>query len=368
MPYRFLCYILFLCALTLASCDRPRGGTAAKRGTWLYMGAGMGEGKLVHGDLLRLQGKLLVLHNLVQRRDSVINLDHIEDNLLLLPIETLLLRTGQLGQYPSQLLHLDPPNQPLDTALLLSRPFTYTAEGRTYWTSFEPSYSGDNFRKRDKALDFVNHIKDYAGTEPGLEFSEYSLYTGYEQPILMLSERNGLTYGRTVAVLIDTVGTDFFGGRTFQGADSNFPDTLLFRAAPLLPGDYTAESFVAAVNSGYSQSRLLLEPEPERILDEPKRIPNRSYIDPGDLGLISASFLDDGTVMFLSDDHIILEGSYVLDLDKGLLTVSGKDWTTYHVFIDVEDGITFTLPVSVVELKGGRLAGADNYLEVDVIE
>lgn len=369
MTYRSSILVLFLFLLfALGSCDRPKGGTAAKRGTWLYMGEGEGDGKLVHGDVLRLQGKLLIIHNILKKRDTVITLDHVEDDLLLLPIETLLLRTGELGRFPSRLLQLEPPSAPLDSGFILQQPFTYAVDSNHYWASFERTFTGDSRRVRPKAKDFVNRFVDYTAVRPGLEFSEFSLFREYEQPILVISERNGRDYGRTIGVLIDTVGPDFFGGRTFQGPDGNFPEHLMFRTAPLLPDTFTADSFVRAVNTGYSQSHLLIDTTRDRVLGEPKRLPGRSYIDPGDLGFISASFLDDGTVMFLSDDHIILQGGYVLDLDKGILTVSGQNYVTYHVFVDTREGINFTLPVSVVQLRGDHLVGSDNYLRVDVME
>ncbi|PHL00168.1 hypothetical protein CGL56_03765 [Neolewinella marina] len=268
----------------------------------------------------------------------------------------------------SRLLPLQPAATPLDTSFLTRQPFNYHFRGQDYWASFEPAYTGFPEFTRPGSRDFVNRMVDWAATAPGLEYSEYRLVEGYGQPILLISERQRGRYVNTLGILVDTVAADVFGGRVFHSSDPDYAQELLFHALPVPPAPYSAESFVDKVNQGYSRSYLLVDPARERPVGEDKRLPRKSLIDPGDLGRISASFLEDGSVMFLSDDHIVLQGSYVLDLDKGMLTVTDPDGASFRVFVDTDNGIRFTLPVSVVELEGGQLVGQDNYLRIEVVE
>ncbi len=365
MLYRII-YCSFLLLLLAAGCSPPEGGTAAKRGSWLYMGEDGGD--LRHGDVVRLQGELMIIHNLLKKRDTVIALNMVEDQLRLLPIEDLLLRGANLGRFPPRLLHLDPPRQSLDSAFLTGQPFSYEVKGKEYLASFETVYTGWRERPRKNALDFVTRPIDFSSFPAGQQFTEYTLLKNYDEPILLLSQRNKASYSKTVGILIDSVGPDAFGGRVFQGPGGGMPDTLYFHARPEAPETYTAESFVRKVNLGFSRSDLLLPRPAPFELDTLKRRPRRSLIDPGDVGLISASFLDDGTVLFLSNDHIVLQGSYVLDLDKGLLTVTNDTGVIYRVYVDTSKGISFTLPVSVVDLIGGEMVGTDNYLRLEVMD
>ena len=366
MTHKNFWFFLTAIFLVVVSCSPSEGGTAAKRGTWLYMGDG-GNRDLRNGDLVRLQGQLMIIHNILYKRDTVIALDMVENEIRLLPIEDLLLRGSSMGGYPSRLLQLKPPARPLDSVFVVSQPFAYEVKGKEYLSSFEPVFTGFWEKHRDGVRDFVTRPEEFSTFPTGQQFTEYHLITDYEQPILLLLQREKSRYTKTVGVLVDSVSPSAFGGRVFQGPDGGMPDTLYFHARPEAAETYTAESFTRAVNLGFSRSALLLPGGAKKELDTISRRPRRSLIDPGDIGLISASFLDDGTVMFLSDDHIVLQGSYVLDLDKGLLTVTDDTGDIYWVFVDTSDGIKFTLPVSVVDLIGGELVGEDNYLRLEVV-
>ncbi|CAH0999690.1 hypothetical protein LEM8419_00990 [Neolewinella maritima] len=340
--------LLLLLALSCGSSTNevPRGER------YLYITDLPGQGPLRHADVLERRGDKVAIRSLLGSRDTTISLT---------PGSTLstLATAGEL-------IALREVASPLDTSFLTSHPFTYRYLGEAYWASFEPTFTGFPEYARAGSRDFVNHLMDWQGTGPGLQYSEYTLPLTEPQPVLVLSERRRSEYLDNALVLVDSVGTEAFSGRLIEGAEVH-PVTFERVAAP--PLDYTAAAFVDEVNAGYSRSFLLV---PEQRNQEAastvdaKRLPRRSLIDPGDLGNISASFLDDGTVMFLSNDHIVLQGSYVLDLDKGLLTVADDTDAAYRIFVHNRESITFTLPVSVVQLDGNRLLGTDNYLRIEV--
>ncbi|WP_420461001.1 hypothetical protein [Neolewinella sp.] len=311
-----------------------------------------GRGPLVHGDVVRRRDAEVTIHNLLQGRDTLIAL---RDGATLNTLAS-----------AGKLIPLRQVTTPLDTALLTRRPFTYRYGGATYWASFEPVFTGFPEYARRGARDFVNRMTDWRANGPGLQYSEYSLALTGPQPVLVLGERRRGQYLENAIVLVDSIGATGFAGRLIE-KDQVHP--VRFEQLPEAPVEYTAEAFVDEVNAGYSRSYLLAPLEEDQegsTAVEVNRLPRRSTIDPGDLGNISASFLDDGTLMFLSNDHIVLQGSYVLDLDRGLLTVSDDTDADYRVFVDTRDGIAFTLPVSVVELVGSRLVGQDNYLRIEV--
>ncbi len=342
-----LCYLLLLLA-----CEGQSDTLAGGVDHYLYVSKLAGRGPLVHGDVMQRRGTEVTIHNLFRDRDTLIAL-----------------RNGAtLNSLASagELILLRQVTAPLDTALLTRRPFTYHYGGATYWASFEPAFTGFPEYARRGARDFVNRRTDWRADGPGLQYSEYSLALTDPQPVLVLGERQRGRYLSDAILLVDSVYTTGLTGRLIE---EDHVRAIRFEQVPDITVDYTAEAFAEEVNAGYSRSYLLLPQEdPAEVNTEvdANRLPRRSLIDPGDLGNISASFLDDGTLMFLSNDHIVLQGSYVLDLDKGLLTVSDDTDADYRVFVDTRDGVAFTLPVSVVELVGGRLVGRDNYLRIEV--
>ena len=359
---------LFLLLLTLlaAACgDRPDDASSALY--YLFVSDGGLTGALRSGDVLRVSGEELEVTNLLTGRDTAFPVRGAR-NVLEIGSDgsPRLLPQGGADQ---QLIALGGPVAALDSAYLTEELFLYHYGGKEYCASFEPTFTGFPEYARDGTLDFVNRLVDWSATAPGLEFSEYQLVRDFGQPLLILSERQRGQYLGDQIIAIDSAGTDSFSGRILTGgADGNVPVT--FTRTDGLADDYDPEAFVEEVNGGFSRSYLLLDRE-RRGEVEPtseKRLPRRSLIDPGDLGEISASFLDDGSVMFLSNDHIVLQGSYVLDLDKGLLTVTDDTGASYRIFVGTGGGITFTLPVSVVQLDAGRLVGEDNYLRIEVVE
>ncbi|THH40029.1 hypothetical protein [Neolewinella litorea] len=360
------CFFFLLVLAFIAACERTDGDDSSDEvKQWLYVRTGSDLGPLNHGDVIRPEGDDLRISNILTGRDTLIQLASVDHLLSVLPNGKVVL-DGVAGG--PRLLPLENTGVTLDTAFLTRQPFTYEMMGQQYWVSFEPAFTGFPEFTRPGSRDFVNRMVDWAATAPGLEYSEYVLLQNFGQSILLISERQRGQYLNTMGVLIDTVSADVFGGRVFHGSETGYPAEILFHTLPVEPAPYSAEAFVDLVNQGYSRSYLLVKRTGERNLGEDKRLPRRSLIDTGDLGLISASFLEDGSVMFLSDDHIVLQGSYVLDLDKGLLTVTDPDGVSFRVFVDTEDGIQFTLPVSVVELDGGTLVGEDNYLRIEVVE
>ena len=249
---------------------------------------------------------------------------------------------------------------------LTARPFTYTQDGVAYWASFEPSFTGFPEYTAPGSKDFVNRMQNWQGTAPGLEFSEYRIDSTAGQPVLLLSERERGRYVQTVAVVVDSVGPDAFRGRLYRPGQTT-PTSLTFRRTPAPTATTDPEQLIDRINAGYSRSSLVLLPSRGPAPDSVKQLPRRALIDEGDIGAISASFLDDGTFMLLSDDHVILQGGYVLDLDKGLLTVTEADGPVYRLFLDT-DPVTFTVPVSVLRLEGTQLRGSDNYLRIELVE
>ena len=335
----------------LLACGEDKG-TASGADQYLYVRKLAGRGPLVHGDLVRRRGTEVSVRNLLLDRDTVIAL---REGRTLNDLAT-----------AGELLPLRQLDTPFDTALLTRRPFTYDYAGATYWASFEPVFTGFPEFARRGARDFVNRRTDWRVNGAALQYSEYNLATTDPQPVLVLGERQRGRYLSDAIVLVDSVYATGFAGRLIEAGDLQ---AIRFEQVPDTTVTYTAEAFAEEVNAGYSRSYLLLpqeEPAEANVEVSANRLPRRSLIDPGDLGNISASFLDDGTLMFLSNDHIVLQGSYVLDLDKGLLTVSDDTDADYRVFVDTRGGIAFTLPVSVVELVGSRLIGQDNYLRIEV--
>ena len=337
--------------LGLLACGGDGGG-APGADRYLYISAFAGRGTLVHGDVVRRRGTEVSVQSLLTDRDTLFELRE----------GTTLRSVASAGE----LLPLRQLAGTFDTTLLTRRPLTYRYDGATYWASFEPVFTGFPEFARRGARDFVNRRTDWRVDGGGLRYSEYSLAMTDPQPVLILGERQRGRYLSDAIMMVDSVYATGFAGRFIEGGNVR---TIHFAQLPDTTVDYTAEAFAEEVNAGYSRSYLLLPPEDFAEANaevDANRLPRRSLIDPGDLGNISASFLDDGTLMFLSNDHIVLQGDYVLDLDKGLLTVSDDTDADYRVFVDTRDGIAFTLPVSVVELVGGRLVGRDNYLRIEV--
>jgi hypothetical protein len=209
---------------------------------------------------------------------------------------------------------------------------------------------------------------------PGLAYTEYVLPDELPQPVLIIAERQGSEYLESWGVVVDTVAPDGFGGRAVglpEELTSAGEQRVFFSRQQSPVAGVSPPELIEEINAGYSRSYLLFSPQP---LDDVtlsrggKRLPRRATIDEGDLGNISASFLDDGRFMLLSDDHLILEGNYALDLDKGLLTVEDDAGLFYRIFLATRGEIALTLPVWVLRLEGSRLNGTDNYLRVEVVE
>lgn len=358
---RVLPLLLLWCA-----CTDTEPGDSDTSPTFLFLSREGLTGALRDGDAMRRDGDKLQLTNVIDGRDTTLSLRSVRN--VVVPTASGGLQLAALSGDRQRLIRLDPQVPALEPEGLTSQPFTYRYLGQRYWASFEPSFTGFPEYTRDGALDFVNRLVDWSGTAPGLEFSEYRLVRDFGQPIVVLSERARGQYLADQIIVVDSAGEGAFRGVVY-GSDHPGGTEISFTAIDGLADDYGPESFVSRVNSGYSRSYLLL-PRESGPVDPPgddKRLPRRSFIDPGDLGAISASFLDDGSVMFLSDDHIVLQGSYVLDLDKGLLTVTDDSGAGYRIFVNTETGIEFTLPVSVVQLESGALVGRDNYLRIEVV-
>ncbi|MCP9235748.1 hypothetical protein [Lewinella sp. JB7] len=353
---RVLRYLLISFGLLLLGygCDSAEAVPTGEAGKWLYLGPDGGEHPFRYGDLVTVAGPEARVRSVFSSRDTVIPLEGTPwPDSLAQGASFLKLRTVAGGG---------------DLSDLTRQPFQYRIGEREYWASFEPAFTGFPEYARPESKDFVNHLSDWSATTPGLQYSEYTVPVTEPQPVVVLAERNRSQYLDNLIVVLDTLTAGEYRGRVVRDGQV-VPITL--RKLGLRESSYTPQSFVDYVNQGYSRSFLLIPPSRTRegagVVDA-KRLPRRSLIDAGDLGNISASFLDDGTVLFLSNDHIVLQGGYVLDLDKGLLTVSDDTDASYRVFVDTRQGITFTLPVSVVELEGSRLRGEDNYLRIEVVE
>ena len=363
---RNLPLILLLTTLLAAACGE-RADDATTGRDYLFVSNGGLTGPLRSGDILRVAGEELQVTNVFTGRDTAFPVSGARNVLNLGPDDSPRLLPQGSGE--QQLVALSSPVPVLDSAYLTQSLFLYRYGGKEYWASFEPAFTGFPEYAREGTLDFVNRLVDWSATAPGLEFSEYQLIRKYGQPLLILSERQRGQYLGNQIIVVDSAGADGFSGRILTGGAADNV-SITFTRTDGLADDYRPDDFVEEVNGGFSRSYLLLDRE-RRGPAEPtadKRLPRRSLIDPGDLGEISASFLDDGSVMFLSNDHIVLQGSYVLDLDKGLLTVTDDTGGSYRIFVGTEGGITFTLPVSVVQLDAGRLVGEDNYLRIEVVE
>ena len=360
-----LYFLFFLLTLLFAGCQ-DRTDSESDGAYYLFLSDDGLTGALRSGDVLRVDDEELRVTNVFTGRDTTFPLSGAR-NVLDIGSEGLP-RLLPSGGGDRQLIALGAAVPLIDSAYLTQDIFLYRYDGKEYWASFEPSFTGFPEYAREGTLDFVNRLVDWSATAPGLEYSEYQLVRKFGQPLLILSERQRGQYLGDQIIAVDSAGAGGFSGHILSGtAGGNVPIT--FTRADGLADDYRPEAFVEEVNSGFSRSYLLLDRE-RRGPAEPtsdKRLPRRSLIDPGDLGEISASFLDDGSVMFLSNDHIILQGSYVLDLDKGILTVTNDTGASYRIFVGTEGGIAFTLPVSVVQLDAGRLVGEDNYLRIEVV-
>ncbi|WP_116107789.1 hypothetical protein [Lewinella sp. IMCC34191] len=362
MKYLIIGFLSVL--LLFGGCSAPSDGEAGGD-YYLFLNDGGLAGALASGDIFQVGEDELRVTNLLSGRDTTLGLGAVRNVLSVEASGT----PRVIGNTDRQrLIALDRPTLDLDTTWITREPFEYTYLGQTYWASFEPSFTGFPVYARPNALDFVNRLVDWSATAPGLEFSEFSLYNSFGQPVIVLSERERGQYRDSQIILVDSVGDKQFTGRIVMGAPRG-EVPITFTRTDGVANDYPPDAFIEEVNRGFSRSYLLLERNrPMATPTDEKRLPRRSFIDPGDLGAISASFLDDGSVMLLSDDHIVLQGSYVLDLDKGLLTVTDDTGASYRIFVDTGEGIHFTVPVSVVELEGGRLVGEDNYLRIDVVE
>ncbi|MGB3799313.1 MAG: hypothetical protein WA952_05820, partial [Lewinella sp.] len=356
MKYLILVFLSVL--LWSNGCHTSTEGDA-KGDHFLFLSTGGLTGALLSGDVIQFGDEELIITNLITGRDTTVPVSAVRNVLTIGPTGDPQIIADKNRQH---LVRLDQPGVMMDTTWLTAQPFKYEYLDQTYWASFEPSFTGFPEYARSNALDFVNRLVDWSATAPGLEFSEYALTQTFGQPIIILSERERGQYRDDQVILVDSIGAESFTGRIVAGSPAG-EVPITFTRTSGLANSFPPDAFVAEVNSGFSRSYLLLDRDRPGVStpSNEKRLARRSFIDPGDLGAISASFLDDGSVMLLSDDHIVLQGSYVLDLDKGLLTVTDDTGASYRIFVDTQDGISFTVPVSVVELEGGRLVGEDNY-------
>lgn len=347
MQLRYLILLALFSLLLRCQADGPAGnGTVS----YLYVGQS-GTGSLYRfGDVVTAVDDDLRLLNIVTGRD------------------TLLLDPGAaLRPSGPGFVALPAPSSRLTPERLQQTPYHYRVDSVTYWASFEPAFTGFPEYTRPGTRDFINRLADWGGTAPGLEYSEYRIDASSGLPILMLSERKRGRYVETVAIVVDSVGAQGFAGQLYRPGNP-LPRAIDFTAVSSGTATLDPTDFIERVNAGYSRSYLLLPRPTASSTDATKRLPRRALIDEGDLGTISASFLDDGTFMFLSDDHIVLQGSYVLDLDKGLLTITEEAGPVYRIFLEASPGIVFTLPVSVLRLEGTLMQGYDNYLRIEVVQ
>ena len=349
-----VCGLLSVLLLTCSCTDSPN--TSVRNGDWLFVGRSVPGTLPAYGDVITFGEQELRFRNLLTNRDTMAARTGSSDTL------DLSLHLIELGDGPA----LPTPDY------LTIQPFSYALAGTPYWAGFESRFTGFPEYSRPEALDFVSHVANFRALTPEYSYTEYAWVTTYGRPILLLSARDRGRYLRTLGVVVDTVTTDYFSGRVIH--DGALPprfgsESVRFtRIARVVP-DAAPQTFIQRVNEGYSRSFLLLPAasSPASATDA-AGLPRRSLVDPGDIGNLSASFLDDSRFMLLSNDHIILEGDYVLDLDKGLLTVRDASEATYHVFLSMGETITLTLPVSVVRLEGGRLEGRDNFLRIEIVQ
>ena len=335
--------------LSLLQCQQ-RDATGSAAVSYLYVGASSSETPYRYGDLITPTSTDLRVNNLVTGRDTVLS-------------------NPTVAQRPSgpAFVALSGPSVPLSGTQLSARPYHYRVDSTDYWASFEPAFTGFPEYTLPDARDYVNRLVDWGGTAPGLEYSEYRVDTTAGRPIILLSERDRGRYVQTVAIVVDAAVGAEFEGRLYRSGNP-LPHPIVFTPAASTTAGLDPDDFIDRVNAGYSRSYLLLPRPAAPTADTAKRLPRRALIDEGDLGAISASFLDDGTFMLLSDDHIVLQGSYVLDLDKGLLTITEEAGPVYRIFLEATPGISFTLPVSVVRLEGTVMQGYDNYLRIEVVQ
>ncbi len=352
-------YCLGCCGLLsvlfcLSSCPDATGA-AGRTGDGLYVGRSLPGSLPAYGDVVSFGPESLRFRNLFTNRDTTVERTDRSDSLA---------RSQQLHGLTGSKAVVVPD-------YLTTQPFTYRLGEADYWASFESRFTGFPEYARPEALDFVNHVAAFKRIIPEFIYTEYAWITEYGRPLLLLSSRDRGSYLRTLAVVVDTITADYFSGRVLR--DGTLPprfgtETVRFSRIPRVVPNAAPETFVQRVNQGYSRSYLLLPPaDSPPSPTNPAATPRRSLLDPGDVGHLSASFLDDSRFLLLSDDHIILEGDYVLDLDKGLLTIRDAAEATYHLFLTVGEVITLTLPVSVVELQAGRLEGRDNFLRIEIV-
>ncbi len=344
-----------LSVLFIISC-RDTSGSEGRSGDWLYVGRALPGSLPAYGDVLSFGPESLRFRNLFTNRDTTVARSERSDSLV---------RSQQLVELTGSPARAAPTQ-------LTTQPFTYRLGDNEYWASFEPRFTGFPEYARPEALDFVNHVAEFQRAVPAFAYTEYAWITEYGQPLLLLSSRDRGSYLRTLGVVVDTVTATYFSGRVLRNGKPppRFGrETVRFTPIPREITNTAPEIFIQRVNEGYSRSSLMLPPDESPVsATNPAATPRRSLLDPGDVGHLSAGFMDDSRFLMLSDDHVILEGDYVLDLDKGLLTVRDASEATYHLFLTMEETITLTLPVSVVQLRDGRLEGRDNFLRIEIVQ
>lgn len=350
MRTRFLgsCWLLLLGVL---ACESP--APPVEESAYLFIGTGRMGYDLRFGDVLSPEAEGLRYRNLLDGRDTLVN-HSLGDVRTTVTLKNLV----DLGGTEVQ----------LDTQQLVRQPYRYTYGSTTYWASFEPTFTGFPEFARTGSRDFINHALDWAADAPGLIYSEYVLVNNYRQPILVFGARRRGQYADSHILVVDSVGAaQSFAGRRYDERNGEGGRQVSFTALPTVTTGLSLTGFIQSVNEGYTRSYLLNDPLLTDFKPEPG-LPRRAIIDSDDLGEISAGFLSNSEFILLSDDHVILQGSYVLDLDKGVLTVRDAGEVNYRLFVSTGDTTTFTVPVSVVELVDGELRGADNYLRLEVVD
>lgn len=353
---RSICLLsLGSCTLVLTGCERGQIDDVIV-GSYLYLGTEAPGQYQRYGDILTYgPGKLDVIGSFTGR-DTILRSASIDP------------RSDpeswfELGGGPT-----------LTEDYLTARPFVYRIDSAAYWASFEPSFTGFPEFARAGAKDFINRMAEWEGVAPGLEYTEYVLRQVSGQSILLISERQRGRYVNSFAVVVDTLHDGGFEGMLIRQGRIDSPATnrrIRFDRAPGSKTDRSVANFVDLVNEGFSRSYLLFPPNPipdSEMSKAGQRLPRRALIDADDPGRISASFLEDGTFMLLTDDQVALEGNYTLDLDKGILTVDDGKSTTFRIFVNTQPKISFTLPVSVLSLSGTKMVGTDNYLRIEVVQ
>lgn len=340
--------VLLLLTGLFTACTTEQEQTTSTQ-SYLYVGTGGGE--VAFADVVTESGRGLILHNLLSGRDT-----QIAQSLAIVG-----------GRDSRQLIPLYRDTIPLRIAELHRRAYRMTYGDNSYWTSFEPVFTGFPEFAREGAHDFVAHPIDWDPRDD-LSYSEYKLIDDYARPLLLLGSRQRGQYVASLLVVIDSVSNGTIGGRAFTATGGPLGEEVIFEPLPVSPQGPSDRELVERVNEGYSRSSLRWQPIAADFLTTPG-LPRRAIIDTDDLLGISATFLSGTEFMLLSDDHIILQGGYVLDLDKGLLTVTEEDGLIYRVFLNQGTvKLSLTVPVSVVELIDNELRGADNYLHLEVIE